>query len=219
MLVSWVPVTRYEQNCSILGCEATRKAAVIDPGGDLHLVEGVLEWEGLDLDLVLVTHGHFDHAGAAAELASRHGARLEGPHPGDAHLLKALTAQAARRGLKAGSYEPQRWLANGDLVQFGDETLQVLHCPGHTRGHVVYFHPVQRVAFVGDILFQGAIGAWEHADGDLRRLIETIRERLFPLGDDVMFVPGHGETSTFGRERRQNPFVGDDMIARLQRAT
>jgi glyoxylase-like metal-dependent hydrolase (beta-lactamase superfamily II) len=216
MHLDWLPVTRFEQNCSILGCPTTRKAAVVDPGGDLDQIENFLEWEELELEVILVTHGHFDHAGAAAELAAKTGARLEGPHHGDAHLLQKLSEQGQRYGVRARSYTPDRWLEDGDVVRFGDETIQALHCPGHTKGHMAYFHDGARFAFVGDILFQHAIGAWEHTDGDLPLLLRSIRGKLFPLGDDVRFVPGHGETSTFGHERQANPFVGDAAMARLR---
>lgn len=215
-----IPVTRFEQNCSILWCERTGKAAVIDPGGDLPLIENLLELEGLSLEAVLVTHGHMDHAGGAAELAARTGARLEGPHRGDEHLIRELPERAGRYGLKAQSYTPARWLNDGDRIRFGDVELEVLHCPGHCKGHVAYFSRAGRVAFVGDILFLHTIGAWEHADGDLATLVRSIRLKLFPLGDDVRFVPGHGEMSSFGHERAANPFVGDaaweKMPARLR---
>ena len=217
MKFDWLPVTRFEQNCSILWCETTRKAAIIDPGGDLYHLQTFLELEELELEVVLVTHGHFDHAGGAAELAALTGARIEGPHRGDEHLLQKLAEQSARYGgggLRARDFTPDRWLEHGDEVRFGEEVVEVLHCPGHTKGHVAYFHRPSRSAFVGDILFRHAIGAWEHGDGDLKQLVSSIRERLFALGDDVSFLPGHGETSTFGHERRENPFVGDEALAR-----
>jgi len=209
-----IPVTRAEQNCSILWCEATRRAAVIDPGGDLYRIEWFMEWEELTLELVLVTHGHVDHAGGAAQLAAATGARLEGPHRGDEHLARELAEQGRRFNFRGESFTPDRWLEDGDEVRFGQEILQVLHCPGHTRGHVAYFHPGRRHAYVGDILFRHTIGNWEHADGNLGQLVHSIREKLFVLGDDVSFTPGHGETSTFGHERLANPFVGDNALAR-----
>lgn len=214
MKADWLPVTRFEQNCSILQCEATGRAAVIDPGGDIWLILNFLEVGDLDLEVVLVTHGHFDHAGGAAELAAATGARIEGPHEGDAHLIRRLGEMAGRYGMRAEAYIPQRWLKDGDEVRFGEQRLDVLHCPGHTQGHVAYFHDATRLAFVGDILFRNAIGAWEHRDGNLPQLVTSIRSKLFALGDDVRFVPGHGETSTFGQERRFNPFVGDEAAAR-----
>lgn len=211
-----MPVTRFEQNCSVLWCETTGLAAAVDPGGDIDLVLDFLDWEKLKLELVLVTHGHFDHCGGAKELATRTGARIEGPHRSEEHLLRALCEHGARYGLRAQSFMPDRWLENGDRVRFGQIELVAIHCPGHTQGHMAYFHAPDQWAFVGDILFRGAIGAWEHSDGDLVRLVKSIRERLFTLGDGVRFVPGHGETSTFGRERRENPFVSDAMMERVR---
>lgn len=212
--IDWIDVTRFEQHCSVLSCEATGKAAVIDPGGDLYLIQDYLEWEKLELEVVLVTHGHMDHAGGAAALAAATGARIEGPHRDEEELIRRLPEQAARYNLRADAFTPDRWLGDGDQVTFGEQTIDVLHCPGHTKGHVAYFHEPSRFAFVGDILFRGAIGAWEHADGDLRTLVHSIRSKLFPLGDDVRFLPGHGETSTFGRERLANPFVGEEALAK-----
>jgi glyoxylase-like metal-dependent hydrolase (beta-lactamase superfamily II) len=214
MKFDWLPVTRFEQNCSILWCEATRKAAVVDPGGNLDQVQFVLELEELELETVLVTHGHFDHCGGAAALAAATGARIEGPHRGDAHLVARLKEAGERYGLRAESYTPDRWLEDGDQIRFGEVVLDVLHCPGHSPGHVAYVDKQGRNAFVGDILFRGAIGAWEHADGNLEQLVTSIRSKLFALGDDISFLPGHGETSTFGRERAANPFVGDAAIAK-----
>ena len=209
-----IPVTRFEQNCSILWCENTRRAAVIDPGGDTWRIEDFLELEELSLDVVLVTHGHMDHAGGAAELAARTGARIEGPNQLDEHLIKALPEQGRRFGLRSQSYVPHRWLNDGDRIDIGNEVLQVVHCPGHTHGHVSYFDAKSRSAFVGDTLFLNTIGEWEHADGDLRSLVRSIRLKLFPLGDDVQFVPGHGEMSSFGHERAANPFVCDATYAK-----
>lgn len=234
------PVTRFKQNCSVLWCEKTNRAAVIDPGGDLPDILNFLEVMDLEPEVALVTHGHFDHCGAAAQFAEVTGARIEGPHRADAHLVGNLETQAAyfakfaesriREGdgdkqevlelLSAQSrmtfrnYTPARWLEHGDRVCFGAEELSVLHCPGHTKGHVAYFSETRRQAFVGDILFRGAIGAWEHPDGNLPLLINSIRRKLFSLGDDVGFVPGHGPTSTFGSERIDNPFVGDAAFSR-----
>lgn len=237
-----LPVTRFEQNCSILWCAETRRAAVIDPGGDIPEILNVLELLDLDPELALVTHGHFDHCGGAAQFAALTGVRIEGPHRGDAELLRNLGQQPAFHAARAGgqgapltardvllrsgegevpppasglrSFAPDRWLEHGDRVRFGRVELQVLHCPGHTHGHLAYFHAGRRQAFVGDILFRHTIGAWDHPHGDLKTLVRSIRDRLFPLGDDVAFVPGHGETSTFGHERQANPFVGDAAYAR-----
>jgi hydroxyacylglutathione hydrolase len=217
MNVDWIPVTRFEQNCSILWCETSGRAAVVDPGGDIDRILDFLEWEELSLEVVLVTHGHFDHCAGAKDLATRTGARIEGPHRNEAHLLQALAEHGARYGVRARSFLPDRWLDDGDRIRFGEVEIWALHCPGHSKGHMAYFHAPTKIAFVGDILFRGAIGAWEHADGNLIQLVGSIREKLFPLGDDVRFVPGHGETSTFGHERRDNPFVGDAIMEGLRR--
>lgn len=211
-----LPVTRFRMNCSILWCEKTSRAAVIDPGGDLSEILNFIELMELEPEVALVTHGHFDHCGAAAQFADATGARIEGPHRGDAQTVGRLSEMAGKYGGSGRTFAPSRWLEHGDTVSFGEEELEVLHCPGHCGGHVAYFHRGARQAFVGDILFRGTIGAWEHPDGHLPTLIASIRERLFPLGDDVAFVPGHGENSTFGRERRENPFVGDLAYERWQ---
>jgi len=209
-----LPVTRFKQNCSILWCEKTNRAAVIDPGGDLSELINFIELLELEPEVALVTHGHFDHCGGAAQFAEMTGVRIEGPHRGDAHVVAKLDQIGEQYGVPARSYEPARWLEHGDRIRFGEEELEVLHCPGHCQGHVAYFSASRRQAFVGDILFRHTIGAWEHPDGNLPLLIESIRSKLFPLGDDVGFVPGHGPTSTFGHERQENPFVGDEAFAR-----
>jgi len=212
-----IPVTRYQQNCSILWCDRSAKAAVIDPGGDLWMIENFLEVAELQLDIILVTHAHFDHAGGAAELASLTGAEIAGPHRDDAHLASGIADHARQYGVAARNYTPDRWLADGDRIMLGEHSIDVLHCPGHTRGHVAYFHEAGRQAFVGDILFRDTIGAWGHRDGDLADLLTSIRSKLFPLGDDVRFVPGHGPMSTFGREREHNPVVGERALAEWKR--
>lgn len=213
MKCEWLPVTRFEQNCSVLWCESTRKAAVIDPGGDLDQIRNFLNLEDLELEVVLITHGHIDHAGGAAALAAAAGARIEGPHRGDEQLLQMLAESGVAHGVRgAQDVTPHRWLEDGDQIRFGEETLEVLHCPGHTKGHVAYFHRADRMAFVGDIMFRHSIGAWQYG-GNLEQLLHSIRGKLFALGDDVCFVPGHGETSTFGHERRHNPFVSDVAYA------
>jgi glyoxylase-like metal-dependent hydrolase (beta-lactamase superfamily II) len=209
-----LPVTRYQQNCSVLWCEETNRSAVVDPGGDLPEILNILEFMDLKLEVILVTHGHFDHCGGAAQLAELTGARIEGPHRADAPLIARLGKLGDQFGVPSRSFEPSRWLDDGDEVRFGGETLDVLHCPGHCHGHIAYFSGSRRQAFVGDILFRGAIGAWEHPEGDLPTLVSSIRGKLFPLGDDIGFVPGHGAVSTFGHERQENIFVGDAAFAR-----
>ncbi len=210
-----IPVTPFAQNCSIVWDDATGRGAVIDPGGDLDRVLAAADEEGVTLEKILLTHAHIDHAGATAELARLRGLPIEGPHPGDRFWIEQLPQQGAMFGLgKSESFEPTRWLGHGDVVTVGDLPLEVLHCPGHTPGHVVFFDRGARVAFVGDVLFAGSIGRTDFPGGDYATLIRAIRENLFPLGDDIRFVPGHGPMSTFGEERRSNPFVGDAAVGR-----
>lgn len=215
MRVKVVPVTPFEQNCSVLWCERSRKAAVVDPGGDLDRVLAVIDAEGLQLEKILLTHGHLDHAGATAELARRGGLPVEGPEEGDRFWIEQMPQQAKMFGFAHGErFEPTRWLHDGDTVTVGEEILQVLHCPGHTPGHVAFFHAGGRFAIVGDVLFAGSIGRTDFPRGNHEQLLQSIRGKLFPLGDDVVFLPGHGPTSTFGEERRGNPFVADRLFRR-----
>jgi glyoxylase-like metal-dependent hydrolase (beta-lactamase superfamily II) len=203
-----VPVTPFEQNCTIFWCEETRRAAVIDPGGDVDRILAVLQREGLSIEKILVTHGHIDHAGGVAALAARTGVPVEGPHEEDRFWIVGMPQQSRMFGFSGvDSFEPDRWLKAGDKVRFGNVELDVLHCPGHTPGHVVFFSAADRLAQVGDVLFQGSIGRTDFPRGDHDTLIRSIKEVLFPLGDDVAFVPGHGPMSTFGEERRHNPFL------------
>jgi glyoxylase-like metal-dependent hydrolase (beta-lactamase superfamily II) len=217
MQVAILPVTPFQQNCSILKCEETGRGAVVDPGGDLDRIEAALGDLGIELEKIFVTHAHIDHAGGVAELARRRGVSIEGPHPDDRFWIEALDDQSRMFGFPPSEpFTPQRWLGQGDVVQFGNVAMDVLHCPGHTPGHVVFHHPPSRLAFVGDVLFHGSIGRTDFPRGDFDALIDSICGRLWPLGDDVTFVPGHGPTSTFGAERRSNPFVGD-AVTRLRR--
>lgn len=205
-----VPVTPYQQNCSVLRCPVTGEAAVVDPGGDIERILDAARQAGARITKILLTHGHFDHVGATAELAERLGVPVEGPHRDDRFLLEALPEWCRQVGFPpARAFEPDRWLDDGDEVAFGEERLAVLHCPGHTPGHVVFFHPADRLAIVGDVLFQGSIGRTDFPRGDHATLLASIRDKLWPLGDDVTFLPGHGPTSTLGEERRQNPYVRD----------
>jgi glyoxylase-like metal-dependent hydrolase (beta-lactamase superfamily II) len=211
MKVTIIPVTPLQQNCSLLWCERTLEAAVVDPGGDLDRILAAVEAHGISLIKILLTHTHVDHAGGTAALAKRLGIPIEGPQRDDQFWIDMLPKQCEMFGFPPTDvFTPDRWLSHGDTVEFGKETLQVLHCPGHTPGHIVFFHPEERLAIVGDVLFKGSIGRTDFPRGDYDTLIRSIRERLFPLGDDVVFIPGHGPISTFGEERRGNPFVRDD---------
>jgi glyoxylase-like metal-dependent hydrolase (beta-lactamase superfamily II) len=212
MKVFVVPVTHFEQNCSLLCCERTGRAAVVDPGGDLERVLEAVRRAGVSLDKILLTHAHIDHAGAVAELADRLELPIEGPHREDQFWIESLPQQSVYFGFpRARTFVPDRWLEQGDRVRFGQVELEVLHCPGHTPGHLVFFHAESRLAIVGDVLFRGSIGRTDFPKGDHATLVRSIRERLWPLGDDVRFIPGHGPSSTFGEERRSNPFVGDGV--------
>ncbi len=203
-----VPVTPFEQNCTIFWCEATRQAAVIDPGGDIDRIQRALAAEGLTLSKILVTHGHIDHAGGVAALAAVSGVPIEGPHEEDRFWIDGMAQQSKMFGFpNVEAFTPDRWLQDGDRVQFGEVTLEVLHCPGHTPGHVVFFHRESGLAQVGDVLFQGSIGRTDFPRGDHATLIASIKEKLFALGDDVDFIPGHGPMSTLGEERQYNPFL------------
>src|SRR5512145_3129919 len=203
-----VPVTPFEQNCTIFWCEKTRQAAVIDPGGDIDRILATLSGEGLTLALILVTHGHIDHAGGVAALAERTGVPIDGPHRDDAFWIDGMAQQSKMFGFPdVKGFVPSRWLEQGDKVRFGEVELDVLHCPGHTPGHIVFYHPPSHLAQVGDVLFQGSIGRTDFPKGDHETLIRSIKEQLFPLGDEVAFIPGHGPMSDFGEERRYNPFL------------
>jgi glyoxylase-like metal-dependent hydrolase (beta-lactamase superfamily II) len=215
MRIAVVPVTAFQQNCSVVWDPATKKGAVVDPGGDLERVLAIVEREGITLEKILLTHGHVDHAGATAELARRLQLPIEGPHEGDRFWIESLGQHAQMFGLKSeGAFEPTRWLRDGDQVTVGSLTFDVKHCPGHTPGHVCFFHAPSRFAIVGDVLFQGSIGRTDFPGGDYDTLIGSIRGKLFPLGDDVQFLPGHGPMSTFGAERKANPFVSDAAVRR-----
>jgi glyoxylase-like metal-dependent hydrolase (beta-lactamase superfamily II) len=209
-----VPVTPFQQNCSILVCDQTRQAVAVDPGGDLDQIDAAIRELGATLQKVLLTHGHIDHCGQAGEYAAGHGVPIEGPQREDRFWIDQLPAQGQRFGFpRLEAFEPDRWLEDGDIVNFGEQTLAVRHCPGHTPGHVIFFHDAARLAIVGDVLFQGSIGRTDFPRGDFDTLIRSITKRLWPLGDDVAFVPGHGPMSTFGAERANNPYVADRVLA------
>ena len=203
-----LPVTAFEQNCSILWCDQTQEGAVIDSGGDVPKILALTERLGVSIKQLLITHGHVDHCAGTAELAEQLGVPVVGPHPDDKFWIDALPKTAANYGFPpARAFTPDRWLKDGDTVQVGHETLQVRHCPGHTPGHVVFHAPSSQRAFVGDVLFAGSIGRTDFPKGDYDQLIDSIRQRLWPMGDATIFVPGHGPESSFGRERQSNPFV------------
>ena len=203
-----IPVTPFEQNCTVFWCEKTGQAAVIDPGGDIDRILQLLKDEKLTLAKILVTHGHIDHAGGVGALAERTGVAIEGPHEEDRFWIDGMPQQSKMFGFpNVQSFTPTRWLKAGDRVNFGEDELDVLHCPGHTPGHVVFFHASSSLVQVGDVLFQGSIGRTDFPRGDHETLIRSIKEQLFPLGDDVEFIPGHGPMSNFGEERRYNPFL------------
>ncbi|GAB4216453.1 MAG: MBL fold metallo-hydrolase [Rhodoferax sp.] len=207
-----VPVTPFEQNCSIVWCDQTREAAVIDPGGDLDVLLAEVKRLGLTLTQIWLTHAHIDHAGGAGELAQRLSLPIVGPHPADQFWIDGLPQQSQMFGfVPAQPFTPTRWLADGDTVSVGQCTLTVRHCPGHTPGHVVFYSAQAQRAFVGDVLFAGSIGRTDFPQGNHAQLLRSIRERLWPMGDDTRFIPGHGPESSFGHERRTNPFVADGV--------
>lgn len=212
MKVLILPVTPFQQNCSILICEQSHRAAVVDPGGEIERILAAVAEAGAEVEKILVTHGHIDHAGAVAELAERLDVPVVGPHQEERFWIDQLDEQGQRFGFPPSRpFTPSRWLGDGDRVTVGEFELEVLHCPGHTPGHVVFFQREARLAVVGDVLFRGSIGRTDFPRSDHEALIRAIRDKLFPLGDDVRFIPGHGPVSSFGDERRSNPFVGDHV--------
>ncbi|MCK5090401.1 MAG: MBL fold metallo-hydrolase, partial [Hyphomicrobiaceae bacterium] len=200
-----LPVTPFQQNCTLLWDPTTLIGAVIDPGGDLDHIEKAISEIGMKVEKILLTHGHIDHAAGAAELKERLGVPIEGPHEADRPLLDALEAQGQAYGLPARTVTPDRWLDEGDTVTVGGHSFDVLHCPGHSPGSVVLVNRKQRFAIVGDVIFQGSIGRTDFPYGDHAALINAIRTKLLPLGDEFAFICGHGPTSTIGQERRTNP--------------
>jgi len=205
-----IPVTSYQQNCSLLICEQTQQAAIVDPGGDIDLLIDIVKQEQVSLQSILLTHGHLDHVGGSTQLAAHYDIPIIGPHSGDKFWLDALPEQARMFGFPpCPAFIPSRWLKQGDVIHIGNATLEVFHCPGHTPGHIVFVNREAKLAVVGDVLFKGSIGRTDFPGGDYDTLIESIRTNLWPLGKDIAFIPGHGPMSTFGEERRNNAFVHD----------
>lgn len=208
-----IPVTALQQNCSLIWCTATNKGAFVDPGGDLPKLRDAVRQTGVEVEKILLTHGHIDHCGQAGMLAVELGVPIEGPHQADRYWIAKLEEDGRQYGIEAKSFEPDRWLDQGDTVTVGDLTLQVHHTPGHTPGHVVFHHAPSQLALVGDVLFAGSVGRTDFPLSDHQALLTAIQQRLWPLGNETVFIPGHGPASTFGRERASNPFVGDAVLA------
>lgn len=207
-----VPVTSFSQNCSIVWCDETMEGIVVDPGGDVQQLAAIIEELGVKVVNLVLTHGHLDHVGGTVPLAEILNVNIVGPHKADNFWLQGLENQSQMFGFPlCKAFEPNTWLEEGDKVTFGNQVIDVIHTPGHTPGHVVLFSEQARMAFVGDVLFNGAIGRTDFPQGDFNTLIVSIKTKLWPLGSDVTFVPGHGPESTFGRERASNPFVADEM--------
>jgi len=207
-----MPVTPLQQNCSLIWCTRTMRGALIDPGGDLDKLKAGVAKAGVTLEKLLVTHGHLDHCGQAGILADELSLPIEGPEEADRFWISQLDDDGPRWGMTAKTFEPTRWLKHGDKVTVGELELDAIHCPGHTPGHVVFYHAPSRFAIVGDVLFQGSIGRTDFPMGNHQDLIDSITQRLWPLGDDVTFIPGHGPISTFGQERQTNQFVSDRVL-------
>ena len=208
-----LPVTPLQQNCTLLWCTKTMRGTFTDPGGDLPKLKAAAAQQGVTIEKILLTHGHIDHCGSAGILAAELGVPIEGPHEADRFWISRLDDDGKRWGIEGKPFEPDRWLEDGDTVSVGELTFNVRHCPGHTPGHVVFHHPESKLAIVGDVLFKGSIGRWDFPMGNHRQLIESITQRLWPMGGETAFIPGHGPMSTFAHERATNPLVGDAALA------
>ena len=209
-----IPVTAFAQNCSLIWCEETLQAAVVDPGGEAQKIIREAAEKGVTVSQILLTHGHLDHVGAAAELAAHYGVPIVGPEKADDFWLQGLPAQSRMFGLdECLPLTPDRWLEEGETVSVGNVTLRVLHCPGHTPGHIVFFDDKAKLLVSGDVVFKGGVGRSDFPQGDHAALIDSIKRKLLPLGDDVTFIPGHGPLSTLGYERLHNPFLQDELPA------
>jgi hydroxyacylglutathione hydrolase len=208
-----IPVTPLQQNCTLLWCTATMKAAVVDPGGDLPRIRDAVAKAGVTVEKVWITHGHLDHCGMAGPLARELGVPIEGPHEDDRFWIARLPDDSRQWGVQAELFEPTRWLDDGDSVQVGNLVLDVYLTPGHTPGHVIFHHPESKLAIVGDVLFQSSVGRTDFPLSDPDALITSVVTKLWPLGDETVFLPGHGPASTFGHERQTNPFVSDAALS------
>ena len=208
-----LPVTPLQQNCSLIWCTNTMRGAFVDPGGDLPKLRDAVARAGVTIEKIIVTHGHIDHCGSAGIFAQELGVPIEGPHEDDRFWIARLEDDGRNYGVTGKPFEPDRWLVDGDTVTLGDLTLDVRHCPGHTPGHIVLHHPESKLAIVGDVIFAGSIGRTDFPRGNHQHLLDAIVQRLWPMGDDTSFIPGHGPMSTFGQERLTNPFVGDAVLA------
>ncbi len=211
--IAVIPVTPLQQNCSLIWCTKTMRGAFVDPGGDLPKLRAAIAKTGVTIEKILITHGHIDHCGEAGVLADELGVPIEGPHEADRFWIARLDEDGRNYGIRGVPFEPTRWLVEGDEVTVGALTLAVRHCPGHTPGHVIFHHAPARIAMVGDVLFQGSIGRTDFPLGNHQDLIMSIVTKLWPLGDDTVFIPGHGNPSDFGTERRHNMFVSDAALA------
>jgi glyoxylase-like metal-dependent hydrolase (beta-lactamase superfamily II) len=208
-----IPVTPLQQNCTLLWCTKTMRGTFTDPGGDLPKLKAAAQQAGVTIEKILLTHGHIDHCGSAGILAEELGVPIEGPHEADRFWISRLDDDGKRWGITGKPFEPNRWLEDGDTATVGELTFDVRHCPGHTPGHVVFHHAESKLAIVGDVLFKGSIGRWDFPMGNHQQLIESITQKLGPMGGETAFVPGHGPMSTFGHERATNPFCGDAALA------
>lgn len=207
-----VPVTSFSQNCSIVWCDETMKGIVIDPGGDVKQLVALISELGIDVVSLVLTHGHLDHVGGTIPLSQQLKTKIIGPHKADQFWLQGLEGQSQMFGFPlTEAFDPDQWLEEGDNIHFGNQILDVYHTPGHTPGHVIFHSKNAKLAFVGDVLFAGGIGRTDFPQGNFETLVTSIKEKLWVLGNDVTFVPGHGPTSTFGKERTTNPFVADEM--------
>jgi glyoxylase-like metal-dependent hydrolase (beta-lactamase superfamily II) len=214
MKAAVIPVTPLQQNCTLLWCTATMKGAFVDPGGDLERLKAAAKSQNVEIEKIILTHGHIDHCGGAKLLAEELGVPIEGPQELDRFWIARLEDDGRAYGIPAKTFEPDRWLEEGDQVTVGQLTFDVYHCPGHTPGHVVFHHPPSKLALVGDVLFQGSVGRTDFPMSNHQDLLDAIVAKLWPLGDETAFIPGHGPMSSFGYERRSNPFVGDRVLAR-----